>query len=416
MRMRYFTVGIFLLAFVVLAACAGPEGEQGPPGPAGPPGPEGPQGPIGLQGQTGEIAEAGPSGADYTGSEVCAGCHQEIYDAFINSGHAWQLNKVVDGTPPELPFTEVADPPEGYGWEDILYVIGGYNWKARFVDKEGYIITGAPGESGSPEYPNQYNFANQLLGKNAGWVNFHSGEAGLAYDCGACHTTGFNPRGSQDDLPGLVGTWAEDGIACEECHGPGSLHIQDPAGIGMKVERDREECGACHRSGDSGQVNAEGGFIFHQDQYQDLYQSKHLTLDCVTCHDPHAGVVQLRAAGEPATRTLCIDCHFKEDKNQKNSKHLSLGVSCIQCHMPRLIQSAWGVSERFTADIRTHVVAIDPEQVAQFSEDGTTAYSQISLDFACRQCHISNTALALDDETLKNAAREYHTSSILIEE
>jgi len=84
--------------------------------------------------------------------------------------------------------------------------------------------------------------------------------------------------------------------------------------------------------------------------------------------------------------------------------------------MPRLIQSAWGVPERFTADIRTHVVAIDPEQVAQFSEDGTTVYSQISLDFACRQCHISNTALELDDETLKNAAREYHTSSILIEE
>jgi hypothetical protein len=84
--------------------------------------------------------------------------------------------------------------------------------------------------------------------------------------------------------------------------------------------------------------------------------------------------------------------------------------------MPRLVKSAWGVPERFTGDIRTHVMAIDPTQISQFSEDGTEALSQIGLDFACRQCHIPDTAIALDDETLINAAMDYHSLPVEIEE
>jgi hypothetical protein len=61
--------------------------------------------------------------------------------------------------------------PEGYTWDDISYVIGGYNWKARFINAEGYIITDKPGESGNTEYLNQYNFANPIVGTEAGWVN-----------------------------------------------------------------------------------------------------------------------------------------------------------------------------------------------------------------------------------------------------
>ena len=37
----------------------------------------------------------------------------------------------VDGQPPEYPYTELVDTPEGYTWDDILYVIGGYGWKMQ---------------------------------------------------------------------------------------------------------------------------------------------------------------------------------------------------------------------------------------------------------------------------------------------
>jgi len=321
----------------------------------------------------------------------------------MKSGHAWKLNPVVDGKPPEYPFTEVPEPPEGYTWDDITYVIGGYNWKARFIDKNGYIITG-PDENATT----QYNFANPEVGKEAGWVAYHSGQE-KPYNCGPCHTTGYKPEGHQDGLEGIVGTWAEPGIKCERCHGPGSLHVANPYNVRMVVDRDSELCGECHLRGSPEAVNAKGGFIQHHEQYEELFQSKHITLDCVICHDPHAGVVQLRKTGEQTTRTQCENCHFQEAKYQNSEVHKAVGVTCIDCHMPRIVKSAWGDAEKFTGDIRTHMMAIDPDQIEQFTEDGKTALSQIGLNFACRHCHVEGgKATPKTDDELRERATGYH--------
>jgi hypothetical protein len=355
-------------------------------------------------------AQEPPFGAEYVGAEACAECHEEISAAYIQSGHAWKLNPVVDGEPPDYPFTEVPEPPEGYTWDDISYVIGGYNWKARFIDQEGYIITDKPGATISDTtYLNQYNFANPIVDKEAGWVTYHSGEKNLPYDCGACHTTGYSPEGHQDDMPGIVGTWVEPGVKCERCHGPGSLHVANPRGVRMEVDRDAELCGQCHLRGAPEAVNAKGGFIEHHEQYEELFQSKHVALDCVICHNPHTGVVQLRQAEAQATRTQCQNCHFQQAKYQDSEVHPATNVQCIDCHMPRIVKSAWGDAEKFTGDIRTHLMAIDPEQIGQFTEDGTEALSQISLDFACRHCHVAGgAASAKTDEELIEKALGYH--------
>lgn len=348
-------------------------------------------------------------GADYVGSETCAECHQDIYDVFMKSGHAWKLNPVVNGKPPQYPFTKLPEPPKGYTWKDISYVIGGYNWKARFIDKNGYIITDKPGATISDTtYLNQYNFANPIVDKEAGWVTYHSGEKDLKYDCGSCHTTGYNPEG-KNELPGIVGTWAEPGIKCERCHGPGSLHVANPRGVRMEVDRDAELCGQCHRRGAPEAVNANKGFIEHHEQYEELFQSKHAVIDCVQCHNPHAGVVQLRQAGEQTTRTRCENCHFKQAEYQDSEVHPAMKVECIDCHMPRIVKSAWGDAEKFTGDIRTHLMGIDPLQVGQFTEDGKEALSQISLDFACRHCHVEGgKATPKTDKELIEKATGYH--------
>jgi hypothetical protein len=54
-------------------------------------------------------------------------------------------------------------------------------------------------------------------------------------------------------------------------------------GVAMKILRDPEECGACHRRDEVESVNAQNGFIEHHEQYEELYQSKHVILDCVLC-------------------------------------------------------------------------------------------------------------------------------------
>ncbi len=411
-RMHWTLLVVGLLAVaLVLAACAGQAGPAGPEGPQGPPGPQGPageQGPPGPQGPPGSGGEGGAAvaaaGAEYIGTEACGACHQDNYEAFMKSGHPYKLNKVVDGQPPEYPFTEVTDTPEGYTWDDVLYVIGGYGWKARFINKEGFIITGADENATT-----QYNLPNGDIGMGDNWAKYHAGEE-KPYSCGPCHTTGYNPEGHQDDLPGLIGTWTEPGIRCERCHGPGSQHAANPRGVRMNIDRDSELCGECHLRGSSEEVNASGGFIRHHEQYEELFQSKHITIDCVICHDPHTGVIQLRKTGEQTTRTQCENCHFKEAEHQNSQVHPAIGVQCIDCHMPRIVKSAVGDADKFTGDIRSHLMAIDPEQVGQFSEDGKTALSQISLDFACRHCHVDGgKATPKTDEQLIERATGYHS-------
>ncbi len=345
-------------------------------------------------------------GADYVGREACSECHSEIYETFMKSGHPFKLNKVVDGQPPVYPFTEVLDVPVGYTWDDISYVIGGYNWKARFIDNEGFIITGAEG----PEpYGAQYNFANPVVGNDPHWVPYHQGEK-KPYTCGTCHTTGYSnePGTHQDGLPGLIGTWTEPGVQCEECHGPGSLHVANPRGVRPIVDRTSDQCGKCHYRGVPEDVDAKGGFIKHHEQYEELFQSKHMALDCIDCHDPHAGVIALRKANVPATRTQCANCHFKEEKYQASAVMKAM-VDCIDCHMPRVTKSAVGNKATFTGDIRTHLMAIDPTQVSQFTEDGKFALSQLGLEFGCRSCHVEDgIATNYTDRELMEEAYNYH--------
>jgi hypothetical protein len=344
--------------------------------------------------------------AEFVGSESCAECHQEQYTAFSSSGHPFQLNSIENGDPPDFPFSDVDDPPDGYQWEDIRYVVGGYHRKARFVDQQGYLITG------EGEATTQFNLANDELQIDEGWVAYHPGEQ-LSYDCGRCHTTGYSAEGNQGGLPGVIGTWALDGVQCEACHGPGSLHVNAPLSFRPAVDRDSGACTGCHLQGGAELASAADGFIQHHDQYDAQFPGKHALIPCVTCHDPHAGVVQLRAADLTTTQVACENCHHEQAQIQNNVLHPRLNVECTECHMPQLIRSATGDPALFTGDLVTHQVSINPELIDQFVEtdEGLAAQPQLSLNFACRDCHGEAAGIGpvLTDEELQEAARDYHS-------
>ena len=401
--------GIFitlLLALGLLAACAagsagpvgpqGPTGSQGAPGQAGPPGPMGPAGPSGPTGESG-LSYHAPT---YVGSDACQECHADLYASYMQTGHPYKLNKVVDGQPPVYPFSEVSNPPEGYTWDDILYVIGGYGWKARFVDQQGYIITG------DADATTQYNLYNKTLKLGDDWVAYHAGEE-LPYDCGSCHTTGYQPEGHQLGLPGLIGTWVEDGIGCEECHGPGENHVNDPYLVSMDINRDSELCGQCHIRGDVTEINASGGFIQHHEQYEELYESKKRVMRCVDCHNPHQTVKYASDIKVEPTKTACENCHFENKEYQKinDRRH----ATCIDCHMPRVSKSAVADPAMFSGDLRTHLMAINPNAASQFSADGSASQPYLALDFACRSCHREDgRGPNLEDAVLVEAALGFH--------
>ena len=71
------------------------------------------------------------------------------------------MTKIENGAPRTFPYDSVTggltDPPEGYTWDDISYVNGGYGWKARFIDQRGYIITG------DQDAATQYNYENEFV-------------------------------------------------------------------------------------------------------------------------------------------------------------------------------------------------------------------------------------------------------------
>lgn len=394
MRFRPLLLASLLLLLILVSAACAAEGEPGPVGPAGAPGPVGPPGPAG------EDASASQS---FVGSETCGDCHEEIYARFAETAHAHALTAITGDAAPAFPTDEITGgipgPPEGYEWSDISYVHAGYGWSALFLDQDGYLISGDA---------TKYNFAFDRIDAPAEWVAYHAGEGPLPYDCGSCHTTGYQPQGHQDGLEGIVGSWAAPGVQCEACHGPGSLHAADPQGIQMVVDRGSQLCGHCHVRDDIEVLTAEGGFTNHNQQYEELFRSRHFALSCVTCHDPHGSTTLVDAETEQPVgiRQQCENCHWRQ-LTSKNERHGM--VECVDCHMPPMVISAQGDPELHVADVRSHQFAINPDPAApQFSEDGSVVMPYITLTYACQQCHNGLLGVERTLEELAAMAENYH--------
>ena len=352
---------------------------------------------------------------EYITSLGCAQCHPSQYDIFRRNAHPYKVNKVVNNQAPAYPFTNLPlnilsriDGAENAlgapdSWSDLSYVIGGYNWKARFMDADGFIITGTEV---------QYNYETD------GMVAYHAGEAppDKVFNCGNCHTTGWKHTDDalndnhQDGLEGIVGTWSETGIQCEACHGGGAKHaqtmddddivtdgpfrttadLQAPMmGYGLAMA-----CGECHtRDGEKdwrgegdpenffsnyqlwakqdahgeygGRVSASGGLIKHHEQYDEIigidpidhqvgstrsggYLATHG--DCLTCHRVHQTTVNQDLSGDApgvlrwdgdADQPFKATCMLCHSAYDPANRSGGMkDLDCVDCHMPNLAKSA----------------------------------------------------------------------------
>ena len=313
----------------------------------------------------------------YIGSEQCALCHQEKHDSFIKSGHPYKLPKVIDGKAPEYPFTTLDYLPPYFtnGWEDVSYVIGGFAWKYRFIDKNGYIYTGDDA---------QYNYYYQE--EHEPVVGYHTDEdpGTKKYDCGKCHTTGWKSLADggepQDGLPGMDGEFFAGGIQCEACHGMGSVHAATRSADDITIEASAEACGQCHFRNEDHTIAASGGFIKHHEQYDEMIAAGHMDLSCVACHDPHVTVKHGQTGGIIKD---CTECH----QDMKNATHK--GADCNTCHLPFATKSGASLN-KYVGDVQTHIFKINAAADGEmFNEDGTLANGStgVTLDFVCYQCH-----------------------------
>ncbi|MCX6297001.1 MAG: multiheme c-type cytochrome, partial [Bacteroidetes bacterium] len=213
----------------------------------------------------------------------------------------------------------------------------------------------------------------------------------IGLECMSCHNSLPDfVEGSENKFNSLP-----EGISCERCHGPGSIHVQqrssgtiidtskyidysivNPAKLPIDLQFD--VCQRCHLQGNSvlkegrsffdfkpglklsdyittflpRYKNADNEFIMasHADR---LKQSKCFkntinaqsnstslrpgknSLTCITCHNPH---VSVKFAGKDVFNNACKNCHNTGTKNGLCSEKLIIREkvldNCVSCHMP----------------------------------------------------------------------------------
>ncbi|MEM8598552.1 MAG: tetratricopeptide repeat protein [Bacteroidota bacterium] len=203
--------------------------------------------------------------------------------------------------------------------------------------------------------------------------------------CMACHNGNSVPV---DHVPGKFAE-LDNGIGCEQCHGPGSVHIearledsepsggdpdwQDPTIVNpahLDLERRLDVCQQCHlhgsvsmlREGEAAYSYRPGeplqahralfatvedanafSVISHADRMKASAcflesQATPAAMDCVTCHNPHEG---FREAGPDYFNQTCRSCHAVEPLQaamptpELTAQH-SAEANCFGCHMPKV--------------------------------------------------------------------------------
>ncbi|MBT3229758.1 MAG: hypothetical protein HOD43_11095 [Candidatus Marinimicrobia bacterium] len=345
----------------------------------------------------------------HVGSAACGDCHTEIYADFIDSGHPYKFN-IVDGAAPTYPSfvnNSLTLPASESDWSNIAGVIGGFGWKARFVDITGHVLGTAesivPGTGA-----NQHNFFGDGVGVDWGWNDYHPSDVKkYNYGCFKCHTTGgfetSNPDSSwlkvhlDIDAPETMDYFAFGGIQCEACHGQGSQHAVD--GDTQYIERvvtSRLEgtkdvtdlCGDCHTRNADRSIAASSGFTKHHEQYDEYITTDHYNngqMSCIDCHDPHKRTIW---SGDSVIQTCGSDCHADKTTMKHNA-----AASCNSCHMPYSSKSGQQRGA-YTGDVKSHLFAINTEADYEFfNDDGATVRNvdgkaMLSLKYACYGCHV----------------------------
>jgi predicted CXXCH cytochrome family protein len=268
---------------------------------------------------------------EYVGSQACIGCHSGKVERWEASAHAHMVDPIVKNADlPADPATAPADLQAELA--KAQYIVAGQRFLAR-NQATGDLV-----------------YLNVQFNKTTGKYETMKGGSDWTTGCAGCHTTGFDTK---------TKTFAETGIGCEMCHGPGRDHILgkgDPSKI--TVSTDSVTCGQCH----NGQAkNADGvtwpvGYRPGMKTLQEVGFNYAKIADPTTvpvnnhmrqyaywqasAHAPEKAIADL-ASNDHASGS-CYACHSAQAAAEKKAgqtpdpkaEHYTDGVSCVACHSP----------------------------------------------------------------------------------
>jgi hypothetical protein len=193
--------------------------------------------------------------------------------------------------------------------------------------------------------------------------------------CFPCHTSAGVIHGE------LQTDQAQVGVTCENCHGPGSqhleavqnrqwrnLHIFNPGHLNAGDLDDF--CGTCHRSTrDVLETNIRGienvRFQPYRLENSACYDPSDKRISCLACHDPHVNLV----AGIQAYDSKCLTCHTNRGERPTAVRGApacpKATKACAGCHMPKLTLP--GAHYRFTDHYIRVYRASDPYPDSPYS-------------------------------------------------
>ncbi len=179
----------------------------------------------------GTIAAHPPQGkadpANYAGSGSCATCHPEEFRQWRRSPHARMVRSPGKHPGAVLAKFEGSSP---FPPSEIAYVLGGRSVQ-RFVSRKGDALVVR-----TPIWVVRTGSWNLDYWREQDWLK----------SCAGCHVTGYDPT---------VPAFAEEGIGCEACHGPGGAHVKsgkrsDIVHPGrLSAPRRAMICERCHTTG-----------------------------------------------------------------------------------------------------------------------------------------------------------------------
>lgn len=382
-----------------------------------------------------------PSREAYAGAKRCADCHEKNHARWSEDWHARALSPAepryaagpFDGTHFRGASTEAwmsrrndsfvmtTEPANGPARDyEVTWLIGGKRMQdavTTFPDGRWQVLPVYYHVTGKGEWVDYNEKKQGLVTKDHPffWTNFRRT---ANHACLYCHVTGLDVRYDRRAQKWST-QFADPGVACEACHGPGARHSVTKAKKDIvradELDRDRALalCGQCHgprepiyplldtahafRPGDayddklqplvivdgterSGEFFADGRPSSSSFEYQALLQSRCYlegNATCLTCHRaPHQkhDVNELKpaAGGVSAADGTCRVCHavvFAAGEQHTHHK-TSAAQSCVACHMPPIVS---GVLDRF-AD---HTIDVPNPR-------NTTAHG---VPNACNVCH-----------------------------
>ncbi len=343
------------------------------------------------------VAYVPPSREGYVGSRACAPCHEEICQAYaehpmflstrpleelelvesfdpeVTSVSAWGRRYRVVRSGEHWTHSEALEDGDGQTLyqqtEEVAFGVGaGLKGRSYLIWRDGWLYQSPltwyseKGQWGlSPGYDHPANSRFDRMVNDS---------------CLFCHTA--NPLyTSRTNRRLQEPPFAEVGIGCERCHGPGQEHIElmekaEREGIDVDdyrivqpdslppAQRD-SVCFQCHLEGKA-RILRKGRELFDFRPGQDLeevwtvfvgedeealftgqpeqmrssvcYRRSEGRMGCTSCHDPHRKpLAQERVS---FYRERCLACHQEQGCSEAADVREAQDNSCIACHMPRL--------------------------------------------------------------------------------